>query len=240
MSCLETFRKDADVMSKAKQVNASLDRKNLSLGISLIAGLALVVGAGSGYAFGRQNVDHGDDMADMARAPLSMPGGELRQSVHEHSDFAVFVDGRQIDFNSEQFLSTETNERSPNVHVHAPRTNVAHLHREQTTFDEFFRSLGMELRDDCLKLATGEKLCSDTTNQLRFMVNGVQVDKLMFEKMTDMGRVLISYGPREADLQTQWAAVSDEACIPGENCAARLPEGGIEKEPCAKSAGTCH
>lgn len=227
-------------MSKTRPPAPSIDRRNLWFGISLIAVIALLFGASGGYLFARQTQDHEGEMANMPMTSVGEPGGTLRQSVHEHSDFAVFVNGRQIDFDKDQFLSSEANERSPNVHVHAPRTNVAHLHREQTTFDEFFRSLGMELRDDCLNLATGEKLCNDATNQLRFMVNGVQVDKLMFEKMTDMGRVLISYGPRDADLQTQWAAVSDEACIPGENCAARLPEGGIEKEPCAKSAAMCH
>lgn len=227
-------------MSNARLPEPTIDRRNLWLGISLIATIALFLGASGGYLFAQQTQDHDAEMADMPMSSVGEPADTLRQSVHEHSDFAVFVNGRQIDFNSDQFLSTEANERSPNVHVHAPRTNVAHLHREQTTFDEFFVSLGMELRDDCLKLATGEKLCNDATNRLRFMVNGVQVDKLMFEKMTDMGRVLISYGPSDTDLTTQWSAVSDEACIPGENCAARLPEGGIEKEPCAKSAGMCH
>lgn len=227
-------------MSDVQPGPPPIDRRNLWLGISLIAVLALLVGAGGGYVFARQGPEHSGEMSEMVMPAVPEMGGTLRQSVHEHADFAVFVNGTALDFNDIRFLSTETNERSQSVHLHAPRTNVAHLHREQTTFDEFFLSLGMELTDDCLKLDTGEKLCNDNANGLQFMVNEVRVDKLQFEKMSDMGRVLISFGARDADLGAQWNQVTDEACIPGENCADRLPPGGIEKEPCARSAAMCH
>lgn len=227
-------------MNKARPSTPPINRRNLWFGIALIAANALLLGGGGGYLFARQTASHPSDMSDIAMRSTLGPVDTLRQSVHEHADFALFVNGARVDFNDQRFLSTEANERSTSVHLHAPRTNVAHLHREQTTFDEFFLSLGMELRDDCLTLVAGEKLCNDATNTLRFMVNGVRVDKLQFEKMTDMGRVLVSYGPTAADLAAQWDEVTDEACIPGENCADRFPPGGIEKEPCARTAGACH
>ena len=214
----------------------SINKANLFIGIGMIAALVGVLGLLLGYFVGQQT--SASDTPSMRTTPQLVDG--LRQGVHEHQDFAVHVKGSRISFNDDRFLSTEGTDKSPNVHLHAPRTDVAHLHREQTTYDEFFLSLGMELTDSCLKLVTGERLCNDTTNSLKFVVNGVRVDKLQFERMTDLGRVLISYGPVAASLQGELASVGDEACIPGENCAERLPPGGLEKEPCAKSAGECH
>ncbi len=124
--------------------------------------------------------------------------------------------------------------------IFTPRGRVSPIFIEQTTYDEFFLSLGMELTDTCLKVATGERYCTDADNSLKFAVNGVRVDKLMFERMTDMGRVVVSYGPSSAPLDGEIAAVTDEACIPGENCADRLPPGGVEAEPCARTASACH
>ena len=213
------------------------NRANLYAGLGLIGAVALAFGSLGGFWFGRNS---GQEMEMSTSVGGPVLADTLRQNVHEHSDFAVFVNGQKVAFDAEQFLSTEAVDKSPSVHVHAPRTNVAHIHKEQTTYDEFFRSLGMELTDTCLTLADGQKFCDDAENRLRFMVNGVEVDALSFERMTDMGRVLIAYGPQAASLEDIFSQVTDEACIPGENCVDRLPPGGPEKEPCSRTANACH
>lgn len=183
----------------------------------------------------------GDDPAVAANpTPVLAADGTLRQAVHEHSDFAIFVRGQQLTFDDAQYLSTEETERSPNVHIHAPRTNVVHIHREQTTWDEFLESLGMSISDTCLGLQTGEEYCNSGDETLKFFVNGVQVDSLRLEKLVELGRVLISFGSEDGvALESQIASVTDEACIPSENCEARIDPNNPEVEPCRKSETTC-
>jgi len=171
------------------------------------------------------------------------PGCELRQKIHEHADFAVVIHGTQFDFGQKQFISTAGKELSPNVHIHDPRHTVIHVHREQTTWDEFFRSLGFELTDTCIKLPTGESYCNTGADKLKFVINGVRVDSIMFEDIQGLSRALISYGPETGDqLMQQYAQVTDQACIPSGLCLARGNGSGEhgEPEPCTVSDNTCN
>jgi len=171
------------------------------------------------------------------------PGCELRQKIHEHADFAVVIRGQQFDFGQKQFISTAEKELSPNVHIHSPRHTVIHIHREQTTWDEFFRSLGFELTDTCITLPAGERYCNTATEKLKFVVNGVRIDSIMFEDLQGLSRVLISYGPETDDqVMQQYAHVTDQACIPSGLCLARGTGSGEhgEPEPCTVSDNTCN
>ena len=107
----------------------------------------------------------------------------LRQEVHWHADFALYLRAERFDFNDEQFLSKDAGlPLSKNVHIHEPRYDVVHVHREQTTWHEFFVSLGFELTDTCIRAPGTELLCSSTTERLTFYVNGVQVDSILFQE----------------------------------------------------------
>lgn len=207
----------------------------------LAAPVLLVAGLLAGF-FGRDLAENEDaeSRQGSSDAPVLTANGELRQAVHEHADFAVYVQGQRLDFNRPDFLSTEDKELSTNVHIHAPRTNVVHIHREQTTWDEFFRSLGLSIDDNCLTVVGGERLCGGSEESLKFFVNGVRVDSLMFQNITDLSRVLISFGSEdEAALQEQIRSVSDEACIPGEQCGARIDPNNKDQEPCSKTGTSC-
>lgn len=169
------------------------------------------------------------------------PGCELRQKIHEHADLALFIRGERFDFGKEQFISVEGKELSPNVHIHEPRYTVVHVHREQTTWDEFFRSLGFELTDTCIKLPGGEALCGNDRETLKFVVNGVRVDTIMFEDIQGLSRVLISFGPEsDEEVMRQYGQVTDEACIPAGVCKARGTGAGEHGEPCTLANNTCN
>lgn len=179
------------------------------------------------------------------------PGCELRQNIHEHADFALFIRGQQFDFGKPEFVSVEGKEKSENVHIHDPRHTVVHVHREQTTWDEFLRSLGFELTDPtlgthpaktCLKLPAGERLCTTPAESFKFVMNGVRIDGIADLDIAGLSRLLISYGSEtESDVfQNQWPRVSDEACIPAGVCQSRGSGAGEHGEPCAKASGQCN
>lgn len=181
----------------------------------------------------------GDD--DNGGDPTAPTTGELRQAVHWHADFALYINGEQFDFNTPDFVSTEDEELNENVHIHEPRYTVVHAHREQSTWNEFFTSLGMKVTDTCVTLKDGTEYCEDGQNHLDFLVNDVPVDGIRDLDISDLQRVLIWYGPETADQMVGRFndLVSNEACIPSERCAERVPE-NPEPEPCTISNDTCN
>ena len=185
-------------------------------------------------------VNSGEREPDVVVCEPGTPGCELRQAVHWHADFALYIRGERYDFGQERFVSDEEDELSENVHIHGARVSVVHVHREGTTWREFFDSLGFELTDQCLTTPEGEQFCDSEAERLSFVLNGVKLDALAFQDVTDIDRALISFGSEsDGELMQQYAQVSDEACIVSLLCEERIPEGGIEVEPCV-GRGECN
>lgn len=201
------------------------------LGLLLLA----VIGVGAGWWLS------GDGTAAAEPgAPVLAADGTLRQPVHWHSDFALFIRGQQFNFAQDPFWSKEGEEKHPYVHIHEPRSTVVHVHREQTTWDEFLTSLGFELTDNSLTLPDGTKFMNGNGETLKFFMNGTRIDTLMFQDIADLGKVLITFGPESDEdvLRTQWPKMTDQACIPSELCRDRIPA-QPEPEPCSKSGSSC-
>lgn len=188
------------------------------------------------------NWDRGGDAAPSPGDQPGEPGSTLRQDVHWHADFALYIRGEEFDFSDPQFISTADDELGKAVHIHEPRHNVVHVHLSSSTWGEFFESLGFTLADTCIGLPGGEDFCETADDDLTFIVNGVEVDSLRFQYIGDLDRVLITYGPEAADeLLEGWdTLVGDEACIPSGTCSARFPEGGLENEPCSVGSTVCN
>ena len=168
------------------------------------------------------------------------PGCELRQAVHWHANFAVFINGEPYDFDDPRMVVEDSDDPRHNVHIHEPRYTVIHIHREQSTWDEFFKALEWRLTDTCLTIIDGEEYCTSETASLKFVINGVRVDSIRFQDITDIDRVLISYGSEtDEELMAQFNLVGDDACIPSELCLDRVPAAGAAPEPCA-GRGQCN
>ncbi|GMV84439.1 MAG: hypothetical protein AMXMBFR80_02970 [Dehalococcoidia bacterium] len=209
------------------------------LSVAVIALVALLI------------LNSGDEAdAGGGEAALGVSGG-TRPLTHEHADFAVVIRGEKFDFSDPRFISdTEGKELSENVHLHAPRFSVVHVHRTLTTWDEFFRSLGFTLTDPsfpgttsertCMELPSREKLCNSATESWKFIANGVVVDGLANVYIGDLDRVLFSYGPEAADevIASQWPDVTDQACIPAELCVERIPA-DEPRETCSGRQDSC-
>ncbi len=93
------------------------------------------------------------------------PNCTLRQKVHWHADFAIFIDGKQFEFDGD-YISHDEDEQSIYAHIHDPRHTVAHIHYEQTTWSEFLRSLqwnlidpsqNVSLEQTCMTLKDGDE-----------------------------------------------------------------------------------
>lgn len=178
----------------------------------------------------------------------SDPKCTLRKAVHEHANFALFIRGQKFDFNSPDYIGEEGAEFSEVAHIHRPRYSVVHVHMSGTSWNEFLKSIrfdlidptvvGVEAKDTCLAVPGGTKYCTTDTEKLTFIVNGVKVDGISTSLITDLDRVLISYGNEDdAALMQQYEQTGDDACIPSERCKERI-DPNEPPEACA-GQGTC-
>lgn len=156
---------------------------------------------------------------------------------HGHANFLVTLGGKTFDFSKPQYQSPEGKELNEFVHLHNNRGAVVHLHKENVTWQEFFKSLGMELKDTCFNVSAKEQYCNSGAKKLSLTLNGTALTQWENMPITDLDRLLINYGPQSsAQLQETFKKVADDACIFSEKC----PERGKppEDEPCVGGLGT--
>jgi hypothetical protein len=160
----------------------------------------------------------------VAMAILAVP-----REVHEHADFAVYLNGERFNFTQEKYMSDENHTFGESTHVHDMRGNVIHKHVAGATIGDFFSSLDMTFNSTAFATDDGTEYGS-----VRMFVNGKENN--MFEKyeFRDLDRILIAagnYGSKEI----QAMAVTDEACIESGKC----PERGSPSDESCSTGGIC-
>lgn len=73
--------------------------------------------------------------------------------VHYHANFAIFIDGKQVDFTKPSLMhikpctndESESSEPEENVHLHDQVGNVVHLHAAGISWRTFFHSIKFDL-----------------------------------------------------------------------------------------------
>src|SRR3989338_10382337 len=111
---------------------------------------------------------------------------------HIHADFAVWIDGKQLDFSGEEFMSEELTpeqeEQSKHetgsldaqalrkyLHLHDGNGHVIHIHKPGLMLLDFFGTLKIGFSEKCYSSgipgADGEE-CSE--HPFRLFVNGVE------------------------------------------------------------------
>lgn len=166
--------------------------------------------------------------------------------AHQHADLAVFINGQSFNLGLEKYQSdqtTSTDDHDHSAHQHDPYTHlheqvgtVIHTHKAGVTLGYFFQTIGWELTEQCLTTDTPEPYCANDNRSLKFFVNGKRVARPDQYEITDLDRLLISYGPlTDSDLPAQLKAVTDKACIYSEKCPER---GQPPTESCVGGLGT--
>ncbi len=142
--------------------------------------------------------------------------------VHVHADFAVYMNGNQLDFSQTEYQSSVSHEKDEDVHLHDGDGKVVHRHAEGVTFAQLLKSIGYELGSDCFTTDAKEQYCTNASNTLAFYVNDTPADKTTYIPQEE-DQILLTYGPTGADVKDQLASITDESCIHTGTC----PERGV-------------
>lgn len=157
-------------------------------------------------------------------------------SVHEHADFAVFVEGKQLDFSAPQFQSTEDKELDADIHLHDGVGTVIHKHKAVIPLSDFFASVGMKFDDKCLTLVNGKQFCSDQ-DSLTMYVNGQKSTSFGSYVLMDLDTILIIAGTNQTEAQSAnlMKRVTSDACMYSQKCPER---GKPPTEACVGGLGS--
>jgi hypothetical protein len=174
---------------------AAQRRKNKNTRILLIgAGIGVVIAAVAA-AFAYQAIN-----------PPEPPNPYVFDSAHEHAVFAVILDGQKIDFSQRQYQV-----QSQFIHVEGGDGTTLHRHAEGVSFSFFLNSVGMRIQDDCFVRDDGVQFCSNGSNQLRFFINGDEVDSISDYVLEEEDRFLVIYGNQTDDEIQQELELLDNA-----------------------------
>jgi len=158
-------------------------------------------------------------------------------SIHIHADFKIFVDGNEIDFRKENYMTNSEFIVNKYTHLHDNKGNIIHVHATGITFGYFLNSIDFDLTKDCFKFDTGQNVCNEKNGkEWKFYVNGKLNNEFNKYVIQDTDRIFLTYGNFESEegkhqIIEQYESITKEACIYSEKCDA--PEGFvITKESC--------
>lgn len=167
---------------------------------------------------------------------------------HTHADFAVWIDGKQLDFSASEFISGSSTDKGSHptegsrqyLHLHDNNGNVVHRHKPGLTLGDFFASL------DSMRSTEGRRFsigfdhnnfqntdtftfcdCSTTDPRLEcpcepidisLYVNGQQIGNGPNYIFSDTDQILLTTAMDPAAIQEQISQLSDDACLYSKTC----------------------
>lgn len=135
---------------------------------------------------------------------------KTKQKHHYHADFKVYIEGKGLNFNQEQFFV-----KSRFVHVEndvqGDSEKVIHMHATGVPLWLFFESIGMKFETDCFTVDTGVKYCNNAEKSLKFYVNGIENSEFGDYVFNEGDKILISYDNKNEDISSQLSSVTDFA-----------------------------
>ena len=133
-------------------------------------------------------------------------------SAHKHANVKIYILGDAIDISQQKYQL-----KSSLVHFENFDGDVVHVHTTGMTLGYMFKTLGMKLDENCLKLDTGKEYCSSEKGNLKAYVKGHDLE---WEKINssasyiiqDLDRILVTYGSEsEHEIEKQMESVTERS-----------------------------
>ena len=133
-------------------------------------------------------------------------------STHKHADVKIYVLGNAIDLSQQKYQL-----KSNLVHFEDFDGDIAHVHTTGMTLGYMFKTLGMKLDENCLKIDTGKEYCSSENAGLKVYVKShdLELEKIFSPEnyiIRDLDRILVTYGSEiQEEIKKQMESVTKKA-----------------------------
>ncbi|MBI2085297.1 MAG: hypothetical protein HYT71_02170 [Candidatus Aenigmarchaeota archaeon] len=182
---------------KEAKHTAQTDEKTKKPGMDktklIIYALILIIGGAAVYVF--------------ASSISSSPRMGAIGSTHEHVDFKIYINGNAINFAQQKYQLA-----AQYVHAENGIGTLLHKHATGVTFEDFLKTVNMDIDENCFKMDDGKKYCNEGDKTLKFYLNGKISDKSKTYELHDLDKLMVSYGNEtEEQLKEQLASITDLA-----------------------------
>ncbi len=140
-------------------------------------------------------------------------------SPHFHANFAMYVDGKRIDFSGDRFMEdvagcSLTGEMFPEdrVHLHENNPDTIHVHDEWVSWGHFFSNIWIVFDSQFLSAGNGQVFEETQDKEITYILNGEKVRNPFNDPIRSEDRLLVSYGAESRDeIDVQYESVSSNA-----------------------------
>ncbi|MEK7602714.1 MAG: hypothetical protein AAB459_00525 [Patescibacteria group bacterium] len=122
------------------------------------------------------------------------------ENIHYHANFALYIHGKQDEFNSFTFYeevaacaSDSHNNPKNRAHMHNQNASLVHIHAHAVTWGHFLANLGYGVNNDSIKTDNGV-FVAEGQNKLSFILNGKIETSLANRLINSQDRLLINFG----------------------------------------------
>lgn len=146
------------------------------------------------------------------RATLVTEGPTVSTSLRDTAEkteikaaFLIFTNGTKRDFSALMYHNL-----SRDAYLTSENPNIVTIAKDGITWQDFFETLPMEVRKDCLITGTKQTFCSGENGVLKFYLNGAKDDDMLVRKINNKDKALISFGPvDDPNIEYQLSQIPD-------------------------------
>ena len=110
-------------------------------------------------------------------------------NTHVHASVLVMIFGDKFDFSGSKYQI-----KNSYIHFEGQDGDTIHMHATGVPLEFLFESMNLGITDVCFVFPDGREFCTNDKYNLKFYVNGEQVDSIDKFVMSQNDRILISYG----------------------------------------------
>src|SRR3989344_7467592 len=109
------------------------------------------------------------------------------ENINYRASFAIFTNNTYRVFDDPKYHN-----QSPDVYMES--ANIVIVKKGGVTWSNFFATLPMNLKKDCLVTGTGQTFCTNETQRLRFFINSKEDKDALNKEIVEGDKLLVTYG----------------------------------------------
>lgn len=160
---------------------------------------------------------------------VSTPKAVNPDPNHTHADFAIFIDGKQLDFSDPEYMAdlpteidhSDHGHTHDTLHLHDEVATVIHRHKPGQSFGEFLNSIGIQLTTSCITLADQTQFCTNNENILTMVINNAHMPVDPNYVFVDEDQILLTYNKVNSNWVDEWNQLTDDSCLYSKTCPER-------------------
>ncbi len=125
--------------------------------------------------------------------PIASVSEDIKVDIK--ASFAIFTNGTLRIFTDPKYHNL-----SADVFIQSTNPNVVQVKKIGITWDDFFKTLPMSLKKECLITGTKQTFCTADDGRLRFFLNGVEDKDALDKPIANGDKLLVTFG-KESDVQ---------------------------------------